>query len=992
VRHLQTLNHLGKVPRGRLLPMESDLIRRLIEEDPALRYRHHSEIANAIREIIRELQQATPGDAAASRHLVIINPRNQRLVEACLERGLREDLGLQPGDAFDPGHPVHVTKLLGFLFRDFRQGGLLYSIVDRDLYCLSGSSMHLRIAPAHGIMNEQKSWQNAFCTGALDYATSAADSAVKIPAERLKFFSATNMRELGNELGSSASWEAVLPRIDRAQSRRAEQERFSEFARITNQIDILIRDAELFRCRVTEVTEQDGVCTSAKVVEIPRKHPPLQKFGTAGGMAEFLLREKSSGKAESSLIQLYPSDVESIARRLKDQPDWQVEDVNIAEHSATLVPAGGEVPPPKEGEERVLRTKGLGGQVLLIKRRKEAIDRLNGHNYLLESVTTPGMVLMDSTPEDLLEGGGEDLPVPLSIDTVDKSKLGQIKKILGVRPIYTLQGPPGTGKTHLVAWLLREILEEDPVAQILITAQAHPAVDVLRAKVEEEAFREVPVNKRPLAIRLRRSFSDRSDGLTVAERGSEQYVTRELLENTISELDYKAQEQPLSGVQADWHAACAEMLKELATSDATLTKEFRELVKRSASITYSTTSDGDLAALADEVSYDWSIVEEAGKAHGFELALPMYLGHRWLLIGDPKQLPPYRIEDYQKAVGEMDATVEALEALDGDASMLDRDFLRQWRQRSDEERAEFKKYSQAWLKVFEQLHKLCSFHEHEDGLLSGQHRMHPDIGELISEAYYNSKLEHYTRDPLTQEPKQSILHGLSAPPQIAGKAVVWLDTPTAEMDPRCAENNVPKYRNFAEARALDNFLRSLRNSNGDRPLKLAILSPYAQQVGYLREELNSPDFQRVLGANGLRFAPDPRRPDMDGGNRARDGFFTVDSFQGNQAEIIAVSMVRNNTELAGKGLGFLVDASRMNVLLSRAERLLVLIGSWEFFRSQVSHVSRDKNEQAELQHLAVVLDRLEAWFTEGKAVRIAADLSGLTDARGSELQVRGVRA
>jgi hypothetical protein len=988
-RHLQTLNHLRNVPRGKLLAMESDLIRRLIEEDPALRYRHHSEIANAIREIIRELQQAMPGDAAASRHLVIIDPRNHRLVEACLERGLRQDLALEPGDAFDVGRPAHVTKLLGFLYRDFRQGGLLTPIPNRDLYCLSGSSMHLRIGPAHGIIADEQSWQNAFCTGALDYATNAADSAVKIPAERLKFFSTTNMRDLGNELGSSASWEAVLPRIDRAQTRRAEQERFSEFVRITNQIDILIRDAELFRCRVIDVQEQDGICIRARVVEIAREHPPLQKFRTAGGMAEFLLREKSSGKAESSLIQLYPGDVESIARRLKDQADWQVEDVDIAEHTVTLVPAGGEGPPPKVGEERVLRTKGLSGQVLLIKRRKEAIDRLNGHNYLLESVTTPGAVLMDSTPEDLLEGGGEDLPVPLSIDTVDRSKLGQIKKILGVRPIYALQGPPGTGKTHLVAWLLREILEEDPVAQILITAQAHPAVDVLRAKVEEEAFHEVPINKRPLAIRLRRSLSDRSDGLTVAERGSEQYVTRELLENTITELDRGSEEQPLAGVQADWHAACDEMLKELATSDATLTKEFRELVKRSASITYSTTSDGDLAALADEVSYDWSIVEEAGKAHGFELALPMYLGHRWLLIGDPKQLPPYRIEDYQKAVSEMDATVEALEALDGDASMLDRDFLRQWRQRSDEERAEFKKYSQAWLKVFEQLHKLCSFHEHEDGLLSGQHRMHPDIGELISEAYYDFKLEHYTRDPVTQEPEQKILHGLSAPPQIAGKAVVWLDIPTADVDPRCAENNVPKYRNFAEARALDNFLRALRNSNADRQLKLAILSPYAQQVGYLRDQLNSADFQHMLRANGIRFAPDPRRPDMDGGNRARDGFFTVDSFQGNQAEIIAVSMVRNNTELAGKGLGFLVDGSRMNVLLSRAERLLVLIGSWEFFRSQVSHVSRDKNEPSELQHLAVVLDRLEAWFAEGKAVRIAADLSGLTDAHGRELQARG---
>ncbi|WP_194911130.1 AAA domain-containing protein [Catenulispora rubra] len=55
-------------------------------------------------------------------------------------------------------------------------------------------------------------------------------------------------------------------------------------------------------------------------------------------------------------------------------------------------------------------------------------------------------------------------------------------------------------------------------------------------------------------------------------------------------------------------------------------------------------------------------------------------------------------------------------------------------------------------------------------------------------------------------------------------------------------------------------------------------------------------------------------------DESRNGFFTVDSFQGNQAEIIAVSLVRNNTRLSGDGLGFLVESPRMNVLLSHAER------------------------------------------------------------------------
>jgi serine/threonine protein kinase len=982
-RYRQTLIHLDKA-RRKLLPIEADLIRGLIDEDPALRYRGNAEVSTAIREVIRELGQATPGDRAA-RHVVMINPSNQSLVDACLENGLRQELALEPGDAFDPSRPEHRTKLNSFLYRDFHQGALLAPVPGREFYTLSGTTMHLSIGPARGFLGgDEETWQVAYCTGSRDYVTASPDTQVTIERERLEFFSTRDVKNLGDHLASSANWETILPRVDRARARRAEQERFTEFVRITNQIDLLVRDAEVFRCRVTEVIEQDGICTGVTVTEILRRNPPLAKFRVDGGMAGFLLRETSFGKQDGDRVQLGPPESESFARPSFNDPTWKVVDVDLAGNSARLEPEAGDAAPPTLGTECVLRTKGLNGQILLIRRRKDAIDRLMRHSYLLESVSRPGAVLMDS--------GEVRLPVPLSPDTVDTSKLGQITKILGVRPIYALQGPPGTGKTHLVAWLLREILEEDPVAQILITAQAHPAVDVLRAKVEQEAFKDVPADQRPLAVRLRGTAVQRPDGLAIAEQGSEQQVTRELLESTIARLTSSADSQPPGGVQADWLKACHEMLTELATGDTTMAKEFRELVKRSASITYSTTSDGDLAALADEVSYDWSIVEEAGKAHGFELALPMYLGHRWLLIGDANQLPPYRIEDYEKAVADLDTTVDALESLDGAGPLLDTEFIRQWQQRSLDERADFKKYCQVWLKVFQQVHKLCSYHQHEDGLLSGQHRMHPDIGELISEAYYGGRLEHYTRDPQTLAPVPKILHCLSAPPQIVGRAVVWLDIPSAAADPCCQEESTPKYRNSAEVRALDNFLRSLRNDSQDRPLNLAILSPYAQQVGHLRAGLNTDSFRRSLHTSGIRLAPDPRRSRWgQQETTSRDGFFTVDSFQGNQAEIIAVSLVRNNTQLAGQGLGFLVEPTRMNVLLSRAEQLLILVGSWDFFRAQVSHVSRAGEEFSPLQHLAVVLDRLASWFSEGRAVRIEADLTGLPAAYSASSLAGGAR-
>jgi serine/threonine protein kinase len=962
-RYRQVLSFLNKAKR-KLTPLEIDLIERLIAEDPTVRYRHRLDIVGAIREVVRALEEAEAGDETDARHIVLISPGRQSLVEQCMERGLYDLLELEPGDTFDPNRADHVTALSTFLYRDFADGATLTPVANRDVYVLSGASLHLRIEPALNPFSEEPSWQNAFCSGAAPFASSSAEGQVTIPPGRLEFFSTKDIRARGDRLAASTGWEAILPRKNKVRERREDQERFYDFIRITNQIDILIRDAEVFRCQVTDVQDNDGRATVA-AKEIPRRNEPLQMFKMDGGMAEFLLRELSSGKPNSNLVQLGSPETESITVHT-DDPTWSIKEVDLAKNTATFEPEGEPYDLPSVGEELVLRTKGLGGQVLLIKRRKEAIQRLARHNYLLSSLSAPGQVLMDSGPVSL--------PVPLTEQMVDGSKLKQITKIMGVRPIYTVQGPPGTGKTHMVAWQLREILAEDPVAQILITAQAHPAVDVLRAKVEQEAFNDVPAERRPLAIRLRRTTAHQTSRQQMIEKGSEHQVTRELLEATITRLEEVMADAEPSDVQKAWLEACQDLLKEVKTGDAAVAKEFRELVKRSASITYSTASDGDLAALgAAEISYDWSIVEEAAKAHGFELALPLGLGHRWLLIGDPEQLPPYRIEDYQKAVLELDATVAALQSLGGADSLLDRDFLRQWRDRSDEHRSMFREYCHRWLKTFEKLHKLCAYHEPDQGLLTGQHRMHPDIGELISEAYYDGKLQHFTQDQETGRARPQILHGLSAPSELRDKAIIWLDIPPATRDPRFHEQSSPKYRNEAEIEALDRFLRSLRN-DAPRPLDLAILSPYAQQVGLLRTTLNKPHFRSRLNGAGIRLAPDPRGSGGDRPDPGRDGFFTVDSFQGNQADIIAVSLVRNNTRLPGNGLGFLVEAPRMNVLISRAERLLILVGSWDFFKGQVSHVSLDPTVSDTLQHLARVIQRLETWFQEGRAVRISADL------------------
>src|SRR5260370_14021305 len=203
-----------------------------------------------------------------------------------------------------------------------------------------------------------------------------------------------------------------------------------------------------------------------------------------------------------------------------------------------------------------------------------------------------------------MDTGLSALPVPLPPNLVDEAKQAAIRDILRVRQIYTLQGPPGTGKTTLVAHLLRQFFEEDPVAQILITAQGQGAVDVLRRKVRDEAFRSVLEANQPLAVRLGNRGESR------LEEGSIEEVGLRILGAAEAYLGSLASPTTL---QNEWRTAVKQMIAAIAagTSDAGV-RDFIELVRRGASLTYCTTSAGDLEDLADEVQFfDWSIIEES---------------------------------------------------------------------------------------------------------------------------------------------------------------------------------------------------------------------------------------------------------------------------------------------------------------------------------------------------------------------------------------------
>lgn len=967
-RYARTLKAVERVPARTLSELERDFLLRLIAPDARDRLTRSYQILSAIDEIATRLEQR-PETRSESPLVLVINPKNDELIDHALKHGFKPDPD-EPLSSFNPNDLIHVSNLSMYFQRALARSQL-YALGASPMCLLVGEGIDpLRISEFerldHDTGQMRRSWDLAYCHGTGElWRNEGGPSCIQLPERRVVVRARQQVIQDRTIVQSAQSWTAYLPRIDRSDQLRASLARFHDFICATNQIELLIRDSEIFRYEIATHDTEDAL-ERLTIREVQRDRAVMRLFRIEGGLVEFLQREIESGKRNCDLVVLTEPEEDGLflRRHIAIEECWKVTDVNADTGLIQLARPSLGLKRPELPPIGTLRTWGMFGQVTLIRRRKSAIDRLQRHSYLLQSLSAPGQVYMDT--------GSAAPPVPFDSDRVDEAKQAAIEDILRVRPIYALQGPPGTGKTTLVAHLLRQILEDDPVAQILITAQAHGAVDVLREKVRDEAFGDVPYAKQPLAVRLKGEIDQGSDN-----EGSVRQVSLSLLERARDQL---RSEKTLTKLQDDWRAYVDEMIKAIRSYAVDrAAPEFFELVKRGANLIYCTTSAADLEEIAElDQSFDWSIVEEAGKAHGFDLALPLQAGHRWLLIGDHRQLPPYRFMEYSGGIQQLDEVVEALRLLpDAAGGLLDYDWIRNWNDGSEEQREDFKLYAKAWLTTFERIFDACKSATGSDlltidepsgaaaGMLSGQHRMHPTIGSLISGAYYGGELVNRTHRGGVPLPR--VVHQLTAPGQIANVAVAWIDVPWAGHDERCAEHGPPKaprYSNPAEVEALADFVAQLEiNEPLERPLKLSVLSPYNQQVALINRRLRE---MQLPGGVELKL---DLRSRAGGAGTARLAY-SVDSFQGDQADIIAVSLVRNNTRQPRAGLGFLDEAQRLNVLLSRAERLLILVGSWEFFQRQLAPVQLEDPADP-LWHWKTVMATLEQYFDDGRAVQIA---------------------
>lgn len=201
-------------------------------------------------------------------------------------------------------------------------------------------------------------------------------------------------------------------------------------------------------------------------------------------------------------------------------------------------------------------------------------------------------------------------------------------------------------------------------------------------------------------------------------------------------------------------------------------------------------------------------------------------------------------------------------------------------------------------------------------LLTVQYRMNETLMRFSSEWFYGGKLQ-----AAPEVKHRSLLDELDSPLVWIDSSVMPADADAPQVSGSSCADEVPVRETFvgasygrinkAEAaltmRALHHYVQRVgRTRLLDERVDFGIISPYRAQVQYLRGLIRRDEYLRPL--------------------RRQMTVNTVDAFQGQERDVILVSLVRANAE--GQ-IGFLADLRRMNVAMTRARYKLMILGSSE---------------------------------------------------------------
>lgn len=604
-----------------------------------------------------------------------------------------------------------------------------------------------------------------------------------------------------------------------------------------------------------------------------------------------------------------------------------------------------------------LRADSETGTERVFGRHLAAIKALETRVDLAEMLDDPWRVRR-STKDSIDEADFESL---------DTSKQDALRAIWSTRPSYFVVGPPGVGKTKLATEFIRRRFEAT-APRILISSQGHDALDNLQRETKK-ALAEKGIEH---AIVVRSPAPRRAPTEDDAPIVSAHFLEVLSKSSMVLEGPEGQRERVAALVRESARSARLQGRVQKARAAEQISEDVRvglramdNLVLDGADVVIAAANSAEVERLTEaREQFDWVIVEEAAKATGPELIGPMMLSNRRLLIGDHRQLPPFGADRSGRILKDHSLVEQALDIAEQYiGSLLRNGEMEAW----DDLRADPSKLREVGVLASKLLEPFRTFVEEDEKRLKGdashrrvaatlveQRRMDPAIAEIVSKTFYGGALKTAKErrdEALTSKPPFTHIAPLPNSP------IVVADFPhvNATGSRQSLERSKPRWHNPSEIEAVIDVLKLVRAGDGPKRPTLAVLSPYSAQVERLSDRISG-----AIRKGELAHLQDFRSVRNEG-----SGFVgTVDSFQGSEADLVIMSLVRNNEGSGASALGFLRDRRRMNVAISRAKWKLVFVGSFQFLREAVHGVNPEKashlNEGGETTDLAFLTDMIGA--------------------------------
>ena len=457
---------------------------------------------------------------------------------------------------------------------------------------------------------------------------------------------------------------------------------------------------------------------------------------------------------------------------------------------------------------------------------------------------------------------------PMKFPWLNPTQERAVNEVLWAKDVAIVHGPPGTGKTTTLVEAINETLMRE--SQVLVCAQSNMAVDWISEKLVDRGINVLRignptrVNDKMLGFTYERRFESHTD---YPQLWAIRKAIRELRKNRKKGSEnYHQKMDRLKSRAAEIELRInAELFGEARVIACTLV--------------------GSAHHLLEGMKFGTLFIDEAAQALEAACWIPMKRASRVILAGDHCQLPP---------------TVKSIAAL---RAGLGKTLM--------ERIAENKPEVVTLLKI--------------------QYRMNDEIMRFSSDWFYGGKVE--------------------SAPQIKYRSVLdydhpitWIDTGEESEERRVkseefnsSSDDASEGREEQENSSLFTHHSSLykeqfvgesfgRINKAEAELTLltlaeyftkigkqrvleeridvGIISPYRAQVQYLKKLIKKYEF----------FKPYRRLISVN----------TVDGFQGQERDVILISLVRSNDE--GQ-IGFLKDLRRMNVAITRARMKLIILGN-----------------------------------------------------------------